>query len=284
MAELLRKRILLPVDGSNQSFEAVLYAAKALFSQKTEFILFHVLGKVPDFLYDLEKEPQPNKEIPRSKVWETTLKKAMQKFLGKVHLNLLDAGIPEEALEVKLRVRKTGIARDILSESRRNRYDAVVVGRTGLSKFKGFLMGSIANKLIEKLAHIPLCVVGGKPETDKIVLALDESEGAMRAVEFVAGLMDPSKFEVMLLHVVRDFNIYEKRYGNLFSLNFEEEWRETGKSEMESLFKVYRTHLINSGFDPKRIITKIITRESTRAGAIIHEAGAGGYGTIVMGR
>ena len=57
------KRILLSVDGSEQSLEAVRYVSKLFPPQKTEVVLFHVFSKVPEFFYDLGKEPQHHQAV-----------------------------------------------------------------------------------------------------------------------------------------------------------------------------------------------------------------------------
>ena len=47
------KKVLLVVDGSDQSLEAVFYASKVLPSRRAKVSLFHVLNDVPEFFYDL---------------------------------------------------------------------------------------------------------------------------------------------------------------------------------------------------------------------------------------
>ncbi|MFH1351543.1 MAG: universal stress protein [Pseudomonadota bacterium] len=277
------KKILLPVDGSGQSLEAVRYAAKVLSSKDLRIVLFHVMSEVPEIFYDLGKKRKPRQELINLEVWERRVKDLMDRFMSKARQLLIHAGVPDEGITIKIQDRKTGIARDIIAESAHD-YEAVILGRTGVNKFEGFVIGGVANKLIEKLTHASLCVVGGRPKTGRILLSLDESESAMRAVNSIGKMMDSSKTKVTLFHVIRDFNIYQKRYEDLFSLTFEEEWIETGKNEMESLFKIYRTYLTKSGFTPGRITTKIMTGVKSRSEAILKEAIEGHYGAIMLGR
>ena len=52
-----RKKILLAVDGSNQSLEAVRYVSENFSPQEIKVVLLHVLSKKPEVFYDLEKVP-----------------------------------------------------------------------------------------------------------------------------------------------------------------------------------------------------------------------------------
>jgi nucleotide-binding universal stress UspA family protein len=196
---------------------------------------------------------------------------------------LIDSGISDEAVHIYIHDREEGIARDIIGESSRD-YSAVIVGRNGLNKINEFVLGSVANKLIERLVNIPIIMVGGRPNPAKILFALDESKGAMQAVDYVGKILNGSASEVTLFHVVRDFSIFKCKFEAVINLTHEKKGLQGGKLAIGHVFEVARTRLIDSGFDPKRITTKLIERGSSRAGAIIEEARKGGDGTIVVGR
>ena len=180
----------------------------------------------------------------------------------------LDQNVPEHAVRIKIRERKVGIARDIIHESK-NDYKGVVVGRWGMSMLKDFLCGSIANKLIGHLINVPLCVVGGTPQLGKILVAIDASEGAMKAVDYVNTMVNSLHWEVTLFHAVRDLD--------------REELQQAEKS-MEYVFKEAFRHLEKAGFNSNQIATRMIAGVPSRAGAIVVEALKKEYGTIVIGR
>lgn len=276
-------KILLAVDGSNQSLEAVRYASKLFSPQKIEVVIFHVLSNIPEFFYDLGKEPKYAQGTKTLEGWERALKDSINKFMSEARQILMDAHIPGKAINIDIHERKEGIARDIISESHQG-YSAVVVGRSGLSKFEDFIIGSVANKLIERLAHVSVCVVGGKPGPGKILLALDESENAKRAVDFVGNMFAAPGSEVTLLHVLRGVNVLEQGYETHVSPRFKEEWIEVGRRDIEGLFEVYKRALTEGGFDSGGVTTKLITGARSRSRTILEEAKRGGYGTIVVGR
>ncbi len=276
-------KILLAVDGSNQSLEAVRYTGQRFSPQKIEVVLLHVLSSIPEFFYDLGKEPKAPQGTRTLRGWEMALKDSLNEFMGKAHQILIDAHIPGNAISIDMHERREGIARDIISESHQG-YSAVVVGRTGLSKFEDFIIGSVASKLIERLAHVSVCVVGGKPGPGKILLALDESENARRAVDFVSNIFARPGSEVTLFHVFRGINVLEQGYETRVSPRFKEELIDAGRREIEGLFEVYRRELTEGGFDSAGVTTKLITGVRSRSRAIVEEAKKGGHGTIVVGR
>jgi nucleotide-binding universal stress UspA family protein len=263
-----RRRILLAVDGSEQAFEAVRYMSRLLPPNRMEVVLLHVMTKVPESFWDMEKEPTLRQKIRDTGTWESRQKKQIQEFMERSRCLFLDQNVPEDAVSIKIQERKVGIARDIIHESQKN-YDGVVVGRWGMSMLKDFLWGSIANKLIGRLINIPLCVVGGTSQIGKILMAIDASEGAMRALDYIGAMVDTLHCKITLFHVIREFDT--------------EELHRAQKS-MKSVFETASSHLEAAGFNRNQIDVRSVTGAHSRAAVIITEALKGGYGTIVVGR
>ena len=263
-----RRKILLAVDGSDQAFEAVRYVSRLFPPNCMEVLLFNVMTKVPESFWDIEKEPVYRHEVAAISAWELQQKKERQEFMERASQLFLDRNVPEDAVSIKIRERKVGIARDIVNESRHD-YDGVVVGRWGMSLLKDYLWGSVANKLLGRLTHVPLCVVGGAPQIGKILLAIDASKGAMRAVDYVGTMADSTNWEVTLFHAVRGLD--------------GEELNKAEKS-MESVFEGAHRYLEKAGFNRNQITTRMVTGVTSRAAAISIEAMNGGHGTIVLGR
>ncbi|MBU1713140.1 MAG: universal stress protein, partial [Proteobacteria bacterium] len=187
-----------------------------------------------------------------------------------------------DAVSVKIQTRKTGIARDILHEAETGEYKMIVVGRTGTSKFKDLVLGSVANKLIGNLVDIPLVVVGGKPNPNKFIIAFDGSKASMRSVSNVAAMLNNADSEIMICHVIRSIGI-EMMASSEFSFP-EFDWTETCVRKIEPVIEEAKRKLVSAGLDPAKISGKILTEKPSRAGGIIAEAKAGGFGTIVVGR
>ncbi len=81
--------------------------------------------------------------------------------------------------------------------------DLVVVGARGLTGVKGFLLGSVSTA-IARHARAAVLVTKGRPRPPRHVLvAVDGSDGARHAVDFLASLEDLREINVRLLGVVQ---------------------------------------------------------------------------------
>lgn len=194
---------------------------------------------------------------------------------------LLDAGFPTEAVSVKIRQRKKGIARDIIKEAHEG-YDFVVVGRKSTGKIKELALGSVATKLVEKVSFTTLVVVGKSVEPGKVLLALDGSKGSMQAVDYVgATLGDCDACETELVHVIREDHAFARDGQQLV---LKDGIIEDAKKSIIPIFDEAQSLLVKSGFEPDQISTQIITDAFSRAAAIVQEAEKRDYGTIVVAR
>ena len=239
-----------------------------------EVVLFHALSKVPEGFWDVEKSPAFKHKLSSVAAWATREEALMKEFMERARQLFLDKGFPEDKVSVKLGERKKDIAKEIMAESKRG-YDAVVVGRLGKSQLKDLVWGSVSHKLIGRLTDLPVCVVGGSPQVGKILLAMDTSDEAMKALDFTGSMMDITDCEVTLLHVIRGL----------------ESWTAESSEELQEAERAAKTlleeaidRLERSGLNRDRISTNIRSGAASRAGAIVEEARNSGCGTIVVGR
>jgi len=275
-----RKKILVPLDGSKRCLGTVQYITKIEPFQNSRIVLFHVYSAVPESFYDLEKDPRSSSTVQNVRAWESRQKQVIQDYMQKAKQMLLYSGFSEDGVTVKIQKRKKGIARDIIREAGED-YFAVVARRRGMTGMRGIVLGSVATKLLEKLSFIPFIMAGRAMPGNKILLAFDGSEGAMRAVDFVGSILGGYNFNVGLINVIRGDGETYPRYKHIFS---PKDHTELVKNEMALAFDEAKTKLIESGFKADRVSTKIITGAYSRARAIVDETKQEGYGTIVLGR
>ncbi len=275
-------KVLVSIDGSDQSLAAVRYIGGVLKPEKTKIVLFHVDPAVPESFWDLEKSPEFRSRLAPVRAWAAQQKKSIEDSMTKAAKTLSNWGFPSDAVSVKIQTRKNGIARDILHEVDTGKYKMVVVGRTGISKFKDLVLGSVANKLIGNLIDIPLVVVGGKPNPNKFIIAFDSSKASMRSVSSVGAMLNNVESEIMICHVIRSIGIEKLTLSEVPFPEFD--WTETCVKKMEPAIEEAKRKLVSAGLDSANIYGKILTDKPSRAGGIIAEAKAGGFGTIVVGR
>jgi len=269
-----KQRILLAVDGSDQAFEAVRYVSQLFPPNRLEVVLFHVTSKIPESFWDIEKNPTFRHQLAPVAAWATQQQTAIQEFMEKSRQLFVEQGVPEEAVSIKSQERQVGIARDIVREAQKD-YDSVVVGRWGVSKLKDLVWGSIANKLVGHLTHIPLCVVGGAPEAGKILVALDTSEEGMGTVDYLGTMVDGTDWGITLFHVIRGLDFVLPETGEIL---------QDIEGAVKALLEQAVGRLEKAGLRPEQISTKTASGVASRAKAIVEEAKNGDYGTIVVGR
>ena len=276
-----KKKILLAVDGSGQSLNAVHYAGATFSTNNSEIVLFNILAGTPETFLDLGKEAVFQSDVAAIGAWTTQVKQNIEQFMQNAKSVLTDAGFQADDIKIKIHMKKSGVTRDILEEADKG-YDALVVGRTGISKAKDILIGGIANKLIGKTAH-PIVVVGGKPTPKRILIAFDGSKGSKRAVDCIASLVDRSGCRIRLCHVVRRLNF---RLGSkvFFTPKQITEWLDEHTKEIRPVLKEMEKRLIKSGFSKEFIDIEILDEQISRAYRIVSEARDCNYQTIVVGR
>ena len=262
-----RRKILLAVDGSEQAFEAARYVSQLFLPNCMEVVLFHSF-------WEARKDPAYRHRQAFIAEWMSEQERAIQEFLERARRLFLDRGVPEDLVITKIKERKLGIVRDIVEECQGD-FDAVVVGREGMSKLKDLVLGSIAKELIQCPLTIPLCVVGGTPAVGRILLGMDASQGAMKALDYLGTMLNCTDCEGALFHVIKAFDFVIASAG--------EELQKTERAAKLCLEEAI-CHLEQEGLSRDRITTKIAAVTDTCSRAIVEEAREGGYGTIVVGR
>lgn len=191
-----------------------------------------------------------------------------------------NCGVPSEKINCNIQKRATGIARDILKECQFG-YNAVAIGRRGLGQMDESMLGSIAAKVFINVVDAPVCLHGGKPKPGKIMIGLDNSLAAIRAVNFAGKMLNTADADVCLTHIVR---IPATSTGRpLDEKNVEKIYKEHEK-EMKPIFENAVKTLTAAGIAPAKITTKLVKSDGSRAVCLFNEAKNGKYGTVVVGR
>jgi len=114
-----------------------------------------------------------------------------------------------------------------------------------------------------------------------ILIAVDDSENARRAVSYVAQLLGGVRgFRVTLLHVI------PQPEEDFFPTSAEKEkWLREYEARVDTLLEGYRQILIGEGFEPDDLSLRSTSRHCPSiAECILLESEETGYGTIVVGR
>ncbi len=260
-----RNKVLLIQDGSEGALEALRYVSEFSGFRRMELVLFTVFSKVRDFPLD-ELGAKSDGIIDQLKEREERRQKRVEEMMENSRSNLIRAGFPEDAIRIKICNFGKSIARQVISEAKQG-YSCVVIGRNSNGQSNPRMFDYLTTVLLQTLRFAPFIVVGKRPDTRKILLAHDASNGAMCAVDFVCTMLGRSPCKVGLIHVNE--------------INGREDKDDRKDTRDLSLAK---TRLTESGFSADQIDCDIISGHQDAAAAIVQRAKQGGYGTIVIGR
>jgi nucleotide-binding universal stress UspA family protein len=279
------KKVLLAVDDSRHSRNAVAYAARLReIIPGLGFTLFHSQPAVSQFLLDEARRHGPARtELNRIMARNA---EAAGALLDRCRELLVRAGVPEASIESVNQPRQQGLAKDILDAAQHGLYDAVLVGRRGLGSVQQMVMGSVSAQLVENSHLIPVWLVDGEVRSLRILAAVDGSAGSLRAVDHLAFMLSGNPdATVRFFHVtprLRDF--CEVDFTETESRPLETLVAEGDRRCMDDFFAAALGKLKAAGFGERQIETRTTATLIHVGEAILAAARTEGFGTIVTGR
>lgn len=141
--------ILVATDGSDGSNRAIDYAADRAKRDGCELVIVNIVAGhgLPETLFAHFTEPQ-------SAWFRELLKSISVEILSKARDRARSAG----AGSIELESRDGDVAQAIIEVARQKGVDAVIVGKRGIGRAQGLLLGSVSQKLVS-LAEFPVTVV-----------------------------------------------------------------------------------------------------------------------------
>jgi len=274
------EKILVTLDGSERAARTLDYLCRFKPLRSKQVVLFNISTPVPESYYDLKNTHFSGVAVSRVKAWEMGQKSMIASFMEDARMRLITAGYAAEAVHVCTVSRRTGIARDILAESK-NGYDALVIRRRGSkNSLLAFTLGGVAAKLVDKANTLPLIVAGIQEVNHALCIAVDGSPGALRAVQFVGKTVGREECRIVLCSVLRNppFKPWEQVPNPFAEIDMEV------LEKVEKAMGEAREILIRSGIREDRIQIRLIQKAKSRAGALVAAAGETGCDTLVFGR
>jgi nucleotide-binding universal stress UspA family protein len=141
------KKILVPIDGSECSLKAAKYAIKLAKDENAQLFCIHVIGSVP---YGYASSP------PAIDQYFKDLEEKVQSWFEKVRDMAKSEGVLELKTEIFTDVKS--ILASIIDYATNKDIDLIVIGTKGRTGLKRFLIGSVANGVVQH-AHCPVLLV-----------------------------------------------------------------------------------------------------------------------------
>jgi nucleotide-binding universal stress UspA family protein len=276
----MQKKILLAVDSSIHTKQAINYAAQlASTVADVTFELIHIQPPVSHYLKEATDRSRLKAVLARQEEQAGQLLREYKEIL-------LRREVEESRLLLTTLPRHRGVAEDLLDYGQNGRYDALLIGRRGASYLTELMLGSVTANLIAHSKVIPIWLVDGEVTSQKILVAVDGSEGSLRAVDHLSFILaGTSKAQIQFMHV-------EPRFGDYCDIDLNEPAAaETSEISLNAnrrcidrFYAQARKMLQETGFSEKQLDIKIVQSMLRTGKAVVEEAKRGGYGTVVFGR
>ena len=283
MTETVSKMIVMPQDGSEFAIKSIDYL-NLIFGPEHRItpVLFHVMPCLPPSMIEAgRKNHETADHLEKISQRNETL---ADDILGTAKNVLIQYGFPSENIQVVCQGRKEDIAKDIVKWAETKMADGILLNCHGRSRVEAFFMGEVSLKLLECSETCPVWLLRGNVGAKDVLIAMDNSESALRAVDYAGFMLGGTQSRIVLFHTKKSLRrilpkaIFEDIPG------IGELWSEQAEQEIAPAMEKAKQMLIRAGIEENRIQT--VTQEGSRHTEkdVLAAAAEHGCGTIVLGR
>ena len=282
----MQKKIAIAVDGSVHSNQAVAYAAKlAEVVSELHVVLMHIQPGISTYLLEEAQTSMAAATQLRAMVGKNQA--AGRELVDKYREQLKTAGIADDRIATKSRTRNIGVADDLLAWCQAESYDALLVGRRGISYLQGLVMGSVTANLVNHSELTPIWLVDGQAASaDKILLAVDGSPRALRAVDHLAFMLSGNPdSRVHMLHIqprLQDYCAIDLSGDN--SKEAEAVILDSDQRCLDDFHGQALAVFTRHGFKEDHLHLETVSGQRNVGKAILAYARDNGFGTVVIGK
>jgi hypothetical protein len=198
---------------------------------------------------------QTSSSVPKSEE-ENTCDLALEKSMH----SLITGGFMQENVLCKIKKRIVSAARDIITEGNKGLYDAIVLGRRGITRLEELIKDSVSIRVLEEKRKSPIWICRQiDPKRKDVLVCVDGSEESLRMVDHVGFFLSGEPdHKITLLHVQQE------------------------PTETDSMFQQAMESLKEHDIDESRVQSKIV-KSSNVASTIEQEARTGMFSAIAVG-
>ena len=283
MAHKTKKMIITPIDGSSDSLRSLNYL-NLYFGTAPDLkvVLLYILPSLPPLLIDeCKKDPTAARKL---KELEKKNSLMAEEILEEAKTKLVDKGFSAGRIETVSRKKEKDTAHDICWWAASKQSDAIVVNTRGRSRLEVFFMGETARKVLEFAKVCPVWLIKGSIKSRKVLIAMDSSDNALRAVDHSGFVLAGTDCSITLFHSKRQLRRFVPKELLKNAAELEALWKNAAAQNIAPGMKKAEQLLLDRGIAPEQISTKIIDGSRSAAADILKAARKGDFGTIVMGR
>ena len=281
----MQKKVMIAVDDSQHSKNAIRYAAGIRkVSREMTYTLMHVQATISQYLLDEAK--QKPKAYAALEAVNRKNAQAAQRLLENAREQMVALGVPEADIQLRTGPKKKSVTNDILDAGLTGLFDAVIMGRRGLSGVAEVFLGSVSAGTVNQSTETPIWLVGREKDSNSIMVAVDGSENSLKALDHLAFIIETtSDVTISLFHVtprLQDYCAIDFEETNTDEL--EEIIRRGDKACIDKFYAHAKKRLTESGIQESQIQVKVATGVFRVAKAVLDAYQKGGFGTLVVGR
>ena len=281
--EELTKKIVIPLDGSQNALKSLDYVEQMFgHEHHLNVSLINIMPSSASILMD-EKTIDKATYAQMASGDKKRVNKA-ERLLRDAKKGLIAKGFSENRIEAIYRKKERGVAQDVCSWADRKMVDAVLITRRGQSDLETLFMGRVSESLVEHCTDRPVWIVGGKVDSKKVLICLDNSDNALRAVDHAGFMFSGTDCQVTVLHTMRNLTRYVPMEVLEEPPDLQRLYKEKAGEQIAHYMEKAREMLNENGLTNEQIATRIVNGSRNPAGDILKEARSKGYGTIVLGR
>ena len=258
----MEKHFLVTVSEQKSAFYGVRFVGH-LFSNKEEMrvTLFYTAPRPPAVWAGERTHESVTESERQAKQYEVKGRDALET----AKKELIKLGFKQERISTKFKVRRFSKVEDIIQEGAKGLYDAVILGRRGLSLLEAAFDESVTKDLLVEKVNFPiwLCRMPNL-ERKNVLVCVDGSEHSRRMADHVGFILGEEKSQEVTLLVV-------KRPGGKL------------KESPENILSKSKEILLSNGFPSEMAKTKVIEARNV-SDTILKEAEQGKFAAVALGR
>lgn len=248
----IKKHFLLSV-GSEQTYQHGVRFLAYFFKNKEQ-----ILVDLLNISYNPLKSGFGDSQIVSR---STSLEKGKQ-VLSLARQKMIDMGFAEESIKTDVKAASISTVNDIIAYSSKGLYDALILGRRGLTFLEALIQDSVSGRILDEQCHIPIWICR-EPQRQKknVLLCTDGSQQSLNAADHVGFILSSdSEHQITILHV-----------------------KDSEHIDSEQTINQAISEIAENGFPRQRINTRVI--EGKNVSRTIQEfARENNFAVIAMGR
>lgn len=282
MAAKIKKMIVAPIDGSDGSLRSLDYLSLLYGTEHdVKVILLYVLPTLPPILIDESKKDKATARKLESlkkknlKMAQSILKEAKEEIIGR--------GYDKSCVETVLKEKEKDTALEICTFAESRQADAILLNTRGRSRIQAFMMGETSRNVMLHSKICPVWIAKGTIRSKNVLVAVDGSRNALRAVDHAGFMLAGSDCRITLFHTKQNLRRFVPKELIEDAADLEVFWKEKAGQKIEPMMKKAKAVLLEAGLNEAQIDNKIVDGTRSPASDIISAAKRYKCGTIVLG-